>query len=117
MTWQYETKRNEERIGTMSKEFYVIVNEQSVIVKETKGLSVHHAKAIVDGEEYFYQVVKDTSNVMEVGGSKIKKSMFGRGINQVFYHAKNAGNIVRFIPIGRSSSKKKDVSDKQRSLF
>lgn len=102
----------------MSKQFYVIVDEQSVIVRETqRGLTVAHAHAVVDGMDYYYQIVKDSSNVMKVGGSKIKKAMFGRGINQVHYHAKNAGNVVRFLPVSRKQSKKKEISEYQRGLF
>lgn len=102
----------------MSRQFYVIVDAQSVIVRETEsGLSVTHAHAVVDGDDYYYQIVKDSSDVMKVGGSKVKKEMFGRGINQVHYHAKNAGNYVRFVPVSRKQTKSKEISEKQMELF
>lgn len=96
------------------KEFDVIVDCFSVgIWKATDKINgKHHFKAVVDGEDYLYRIVNNLKD------ARMRKSAFGRVSVEVHYHAKNAGNYVRFEPVSnRKQSKKKKISDKQQSLF
>lgn len=72
-----------------------------------------HVDANVDGERHQYTIkVMKPYKQKEVG-----KGWFGKGVNQAFYHAKNQGERVKFLPVSTRKTKKKDVSKKQKSLF
>jgi len=97
----------------MVKEFEVKVGVFSVSVWTVTKLDEYHFSAIVDGEPYHYKIVNDA----KLGGS-VKKEAFGRASVEVHYHAKNAGNVVRFQPVNNTRAKrKKEISKDQRGMF
>lgn len=99
-------------VKIMVKEFNVIVSTFSVVIVHTCNLTKYHFKAVVDGEPYHYRVTNGSP------GALVKKEAFGRASVEIHYHAKNAGNVVRFLPVQNDSRKrKKEISDKQQSLF
>ena len=101
------------------KEFKVTVNNFSVVIKETNNLRHYHFKAVVDGESYRYKILNEGESVCDnSGGTVLKKEVFGRASIEIMYHAHNAGNIVRFEPVGNvRSKKKKKISKNQMTMF
>lgn len=86
------------------KHFEVIISPKLIEIEETdKPLSVTHVSATVDGEDYVYKIcIKKGLKQKDVS-----KGWFGRGSNSAFYHARNAGNIVRFNPVDNKSRKRR----------
>jgi len=96
----------------MVQEFEVKVTAKSVQIWHATGLKKYHFAAVVDGEDYHYQIVNEKGSLL------VKSEAFGRASVEVHYHAKNAGNVVRFKPVNNKSPKrKKPISEKQGSLF
>lgn len=97
----------------MVKHFVAEVSTFSVIIWNRHQIDKYHYEAIVDGEEYRYKVV----NGEHLG--KLKQEAWGRASVAIHYHAKNAGNIVRFKPVttDRKKSSKKKIDEKQKGLF
>lgn len=94
------------------KDFDVLVDTFSVIITSTNNLTNYHFSAVVDGEGHHYKI-RNGNN-----GTLVKKEAFGRASVAIHYHAKNQGNIVRFIPVGRvSRKKKKKISKDQMTMF
>lgn len=100
------------------KHFEVIISPKLIEIEEVDNpLSVTHVSAKVDGEEYVYKIkIKKGFKAKD-----LSKGWFGRGSNSAFYHAKNAGNIVRFNPVDNKSRKRRKevvpVTLKIRSMF
>jgi len=67
--------------------------------------------AIVDGNEHRYFMRKNP-------GDKISNATFDTAIQAIFYHGKNAGNIVRWKPVFKPDTRQqKEISPKQKTLF
>jgi len=92
--------------------FIVTVFPKRTEVLETyEPLKTIHASAWVDGTACLYRVKKDVDN------SQNRRAWFGRGLQEVHYHAHNLGSTVSFEPVGTSPLKAKPIHDKQLSLW
>lgn len=94
--------------------FIVEVSRQKIQIWETNNpLSVTHVSATVDGDSLVYKVIKRSGlKTRDVG-----KGWFWRGCNQAHYHAKNAGNIVRFNPVPKKPKKPKKLPERQKRMW
>lgn len=92
----------------MGKQFLIEVHPQRIVALEVeRTFDTVHAKALVDGDMWTYQIVKSKNC------SSKDRTWFSRGMNYTHYHAKNSGFYVKFQPIERKSKKAKKISPKQ----
>lgn len=75
--------------------YKVEVFPQRVVINEVKSLRMYDVKARVDGDDWLYRIVRSKWQPPK------DKGWFGRGLNNVYYHAKNSGDHVTFVPVHR----------------
>lgn len=95
------------------KTFLVTVHNNFVKVVDwqTRSQKQCDAIAMVDGERHQYYLSRYEH-------TEKKSSWRERGMMHLHYHAKNSGNLVRWLPVGHvKQSRKKKISEKQKSLF
>lgn len=92
--------------------YEIEVYPQRVVVNEVDRLSMYHQKAWVDGQAWLYKIERSTMFPPE------DKGWFGRGLNTVFWHAKNSGNHVTFEPVNQVKRRRAEKHhEKQLRLF
>lgn len=92
--------------------YIVVVKPRNIYASErTKPINTIHARAVVDGEDWIYQIAQP------IRSGNSGDNWFERGLNYVFYHAKNGGDRVEFKQVNRKRRRTKKISDKQLSLF
>jgi hypothetical protein len=81
--------------------FEVEVYPQRVVVNEVKKLSMYDHKAIVDGDTWLYKIKRSKLFPPQ------DKGWHGRGLNALYWHAKNSGSYVIFVPVEYAKRQKK----------
>lgn len=99
---------------TYNRNFIVSVAPSCVRIEETfENLKTVHAQAVADGVRLsYFCVITRPWKTKDVG-----KGWRGRAHNELFYHAKNQGEFVRWIPMSNRVYRRKKVPAQQMSLF
>lgn len=92
--------------------FTVVVDEMNIVISEQTELQgKYDFKAVIDGVECLYRIIKKKLNYQK------RTIWFGRGVNAVHYHAHNIGAYVRFEPVHHASLSNRKIHEKQLSMW
>ncbi len=81
--------------------FELEVHPQRVVINEVKSLATYDYKARVDGQEWLYKIKKSKKHPPK------DKYWFSRAETTLFWHAKNSGNYVTFVPVEHVKKRRK----------
>lgn len=84
--------------------FEVDVHQQAVIINEVESVTMHHQKAVVDGEERLYMIKRNKLSWPK------DKGWFDRALITLYWHAKNAGEYVFFVPVEQVKKQQKKIA-------